>query len=146
MLAKSKKELDALYRGLRSGRASLPAASTATTPAGAVSPAATGRAGRIDPKSPAVRLLNERFGSDWRYEIAEEERAGDEAIVLCRLIIGREGAVRTQFGRAKFAHSSVDGASGEMRFKLHSAAGGEDERDAFHRAAEVALMNCAELA
>ncbi len=50
-----------------------------------------------------MRRLNERFGNDWRYEIAEQQRAGDEAIVLCKLILGKDGAVRTQFGRAKIS-------------------------------------------
>ena len=30
-----------------------------------------------------------------------QQRDGDEAIVLCKLFLGKDGAVRTQFGRAK---------------------------------------------
>ena len=59
----------------------------------------------VDPARSGLRRrragLNERFGSDWRYEVAEQQRDGDEAIVLCKLTFGKEGAVRTQFGRAK---------------------------------------------
>ena len=100
----------------------------------------------LDPKSPAVHRLNERFGAgNWRFEIAEQQRDGDEAIVLGRLTFGKEGAVRTQFGRATVGAKAVAAASGGVKFKL-GAGGDTDERDAFRRATEAALINCADLA
>ena len=62
-----------------------------------------------------MRRLNERFGNDWRYEIAEQQRDGDEAIVLCKLVLGKDGAVRTHFGRARISEGPVAGASGGVR-------------------------------
>jgi hypothetical protein len=97
------------------------------------------------PDSAIVRRLNERFGTDWRYEIAERQRDGDEAIVLCRLTFGKDGAVRTQFGRARIGAEPVAGASGGVRFKLDAAGVGADEDDAFRRATEAALGNCLDL-
>ena len=90
--------------------------------------------------------MNERFGNDWRYEITEQRRDGDEAIVLGKLFLGKEGAVRSQFGRAKISEGPVAGHSGGVRFKIGSAGAEQGERDAFRRATEAALMNCADLA
>jgi hypothetical protein len=95
--------------------------------------------------SPAARRLNERFGSDWHYEIAEQKREGDEAIVLGKLTFGRDNAVRTQFGRAMISGNPVAAASGGVRFKVGGPGTEQDERDAFRRAAEAALTNCVDL-
>jgi hypothetical protein len=92
-----------------------------------------------------MRRLNERFGSDWRYEITEQRRESGEAIVLCKLTFGKDGAVRTQFGRAAFSYGAVTGAADGVRFSLGAGGSTADERDAFRRAAEAALMNCIEL-
>ena len=99
----------------------------------------------VDPDSAAARWLNERFGSDWRYEISEQKRDGDEAIVLGKLTFGRESAVRTQFGRAKISGDPVAASSGGVRFKIGGAGSEQDEREAFRRAAEAALTNCVDL-
>ncbi len=101
---------------------------------------------RPDPDSPVTRLLNERFGNNWRYEITERRRDGDEAIVLCKLFLGKEGALRSQFGRARISEGPVAGAVGGVRFKIGSGGAEQSERDAFGRATEAALMNCADLA
>lgn len=145
MLAQTKKQFDDLYRGPR--RAGERAASIE-------SPTATDRdsgartakpSGRLDANSsPAVRLMNERFGNDWRYEISEQRREAGEAIVLCRLTFGKDGAVRTQFGRAA-SSGPVIGASDGVRFRSDTGFSGTDELAAFRRAAEAALMNCIEL-
>jgi hypothetical protein len=145
MMAKTKKELDGLFRGRQPRDAWLARTSAATAAAPAASVTSAPRSDRLDPQSPAVRLLNERFGSNWRYEIAEERRDGDEAIVLCRLMPGRKGAVRLQSGRAKIAAGPLTGASAGVPFKLHSDAPARDEREAFRRATEAALMKCAEI-
>jgi hypothetical protein len=146
MLAQNKKRLDDLYGGgePRAGERS------AAMPAGGWKmKAATSQPGtrlaRLGPDAPAARRLNERFGDDWRYEIVEQKRDGDEAIVLCKLTFGREGAVRTQFGRAKISHGPMAGASGGVRFKLDVAGEEAGEAAAFRRAIEAALSNCAEL-
>jgi hypothetical protein len=147
MLAKTRKKFDDLYPGgpARAGGEAAVAAerfepqrSDVPSPAGASSL-------RLDPDSPAVRRLNERFGADWRYEITDEKRVGDEAIVLCKLVVGKDGAVRTQFGRAAVSPAPVVGTSGGVKFKLNVAGAGPNESNAFRRAAEAALMNCVEL-
>jgi len=145
MLANNRKRFDDLYVGAGSRAGDLfaaPRASFAGKMGKAVSVAGSGV---LDPNSAARRRLNERFGDDWRYEIAEQRRDGDEVIVLCKLIFGREGAVRTQFGRAKIARGALAGASADVRFKLQAAGAVPDEADAFRRATETALNNCADL-
>lgn len=142
LLAQNKKRFDALHRGgrLATGGPVAPTKPAAAEVGGAA--AAATASIPLDPQSPAVRRLNERFGADWRYEIVERQRDGDEAIVLCKLIFGKEGAVRTQFGRAKVSRAPVAGTSEGLRFRLDVSGAGEDECDAFRRATEAALMNC----
>lgn len=147
MLAQNKKRFDDLY-GRERGTAAVPPAAASKPVAAQRAPSAAPRntpSPRLDPDSAAARRLNERFGNDWRYEIVEQSRDGDEAIVLCRLFLGKEGAVRAQFGRAKISQGPVAGASGDVRFRLGTAGGGQDERDAFRLATEAALVNCIDL-
>jgi hypothetical protein len=147
MLSQNKKSFDDLYRGGRthagkSGSAGATPLRRERTPL--PSPAIVPSV-QLDPASPAARRLRERFGNDWRYEIRERQREGDEVIVLCKLTFGKAGAVRTQFGRAKISQGPVLGASSGVRFKIDHAAAEGDENDAFRRATEAALMNCIEL-
>jgi len=138
MLTKSKDSFAKLYR-----RGSTPGAGTMATMTPAVrsgSPAI-----EIDPACEPARALNERFGHDWRYEITEQRRDRDEAIVLCKLSFGKEAAVRAQFGRAKIGQNAVIGTGDGVRFSLEAGGGAQDEREAFQRAAQAALMNCLEL-
>ncbi len=147
MLAQSKKRFDDLYdRERPAARKSFGVAQTRSAQSwDRLGSAAKASTITLDPKSPALRRLNERFGDgNWRFEIAEQQRDGDEAIVLCRLIFGKEGAVRTQFGRASIGAKPVAGASGGLKFKV-GAGGDADERDGFRRATEAALIDCAEL-
>jgi hypothetical protein len=137
MLTQSKKQFDTLYRGSASaifgGEKSAPGGSRPTPSANSTD------------DSGAVRRLRERFGTDWHYDIKERHRDGNEAIVLGRLTFGSEGAVRTQFGRAKIPGAAVSGASGGVAFRVGEGSGAEGEQDAFRRAAEAALENCVEL-
>ena len=94
---------------------------------------------------PAVRRLNERFGSDWRYEITEQQRDGDEAIVLGRLTFGKDGAVRTQFGRASDLSEPSRRREWRRAFQVGYRLPVPTNATAFRRAAEAALMNCVEL-
>jgi hypothetical protein len=141
MLGQAKKRFDDLYRGgqRQTGGATAPPKPFTSRNA---TPAASAKLG---PDSPAARRLNERFSSDWRFEIAEQTRDGDEAIVLGRLAFGKDNAVRTQFGRARISGNPVAATSDGMRFKVGGAGTEQDERDAFRRAAEAALMNCVDL-
>ena len=133
MLAQNKQRLDALLRGAPS------AAVGTAVPRPAAPP-------RLDPaSSPAMRRLTERFGNDWRYEVAAQHREGGEAIVLLKLVIGKAGAVKTQFGRARLAGGPVEGKSGGLSFRLAGNPGDENEAEAYCRATEAALMKCAEL-
>jgi hypothetical protein len=147
MLAQSKKSFSDLHSG---GSSRLDESSARARPLPAREASfGKGAAGslftKVDPESPAARWLNERFGSNWRYEIATQKREGDEAIVLGKLTFGRESAVRTQFGRAKIAGDAVAAASGGLRFKVGGVGSEQDEREAFRRAAEAALSNCIDL-
>jgi hypothetical protein len=147
MLAQSRKRFDELYRGgfSRAGGSSVRPRPFAA-PTTAIARAPTGsRLASVDPDSAAARWLNEHFGTNWRYEIAAQEREGDEAIVLGKLTFGRENAIRTQFGRANISGDAVAAASGGLRFKLGGIGSERDEREAFRRAAEAALSNCVDL-
>jgi hypothetical protein len=143
MLAQTKKRFDDLYRGGEPRTAEAAAPARARVARGAT--AAPAASPKLDADSPAARRLNERFGSDWRYEVAEQTRDGDEAIVLGKLTFGRDIAVRTQFGRARISGNPVAATSGGVRFKIGGSGTEQDERDAFRRAAEAALMNCVDL-
>ena len=145
MLAKTKTRFDDLYRGGAPRTAGPERVAAARAVGRRTPPVGVPRAPSAALDSAAARLLNERFGEDWRYEIAEETRDGDEAIVLGRLTFGRDNAVRTQFGRAKITGSSMAAASSGVRFKVGGSGTAQDERDAFSRAAEAALMNCVDL-
>lgn len=145
MLAQNKKRFDDLYRSGRPHAGETVAA--AKTPIGrerTSSPTAASSS-QLATDSPAAGRLNERFGDDWRFEIIEQQRDGDEAIVLCKLVFGKDGAVRTQFGRASLSDGPVSGASGGVRFKVGIANAAQDEREAYRRATEAALMNCVDL-
>jgi hypothetical protein len=147
MLAKSKRGFDHLYRGgfSRSGESSARARPIAARMTTTPRPAAGSLPSRVDPDSAAARWLNEHFGGNWRFEISEQKREGDEAIVLGKLTFGRENAIRTQFGRAKISGDALAALSGGLRFKVGSAGSEQDEREAFRRAAEAALSNCVDL-
>jgi hypothetical protein len=146
MVANNKKRFDDLFAGERPRAGASPAASQAV--AAGLRGSSTHRAASppLDPaSSPAVRHLNERFGNDWRYEIADRQRDGDEAIVLCKLTFGKDACVRTQFGRAQVSQGQVVGTSGGVQFRSGALGAERDEADAFRRATEVALMNCIDL-
>ena len=147
MLTQSKKQFDDLYRGSHGGLGGLAKSAAAMFGGEKVAPAAQRPSSSVDPKddSPAARRLGERFGNDWHYEIKERHRDGDEAIVLGKLTFGKEGAIRTQFGRAKMPGAAVAGASSGVPFRIVEGGGARDEQDAFRRAAEAALASCVAL-
>ncbi len=143
MLSKSRKSFDELSSGRQSPVGPSVAGSKPFS-GGRKTGASPSENLQIDADSPAARRLNERLGNDWRFEIAEQKRDGDEAIVLCKLIFGKDRTVRTQFGRARIQDAQVAGAAGGVRFQV-GGANAPDEREAFRRAAEAALTSCAEL-
>lgn len=146
MLTQNKKQFDDLYRGSHGAIGALGETATRTFGGETMTPAPRplSSAG-IEHDSPAARRLRERFGNDWRYEITERHRDGDEAIVLGKLTFGKESAVRTQFGRGKISRAPVAGASSGIQFRIGEESGARDEQDAFRRAAEAALANCVDL-
>ena len=172
LLAKNRRDLDALYRGAApSGRSRAPAASPAPGPPpdpsvrapeppsrGEKGPSGTrdGRAGAAEPSppaaSPAERLLDERYGDGWRFEVTSRRREKDEAIVVGTLRLPGSGALRTQFGSARILSGggSGSGSAGGVAFSFGAGAGtGESplaaEEAAFERAREDALASCAAL-
>jgi hypothetical protein len=147
MLTQNKKQFDDLYRGSHGGIAAAGKTATAifggekTTPPASRPASLSG----TEDDTPAARRLRERFGDEWRYEITERHRDGDEAIVLGKLTFGKHSAVRTQFGRAKISSTPVAGASSGIQFRIGEESGARNEQDAFRRAAEAALANCVDL-
>src|SRR5438046_328202 len=97
MLAQTRKQLDDLYRGQRRSGERTPTSAPSTTSDRETSGRTAKPSALLDASSSAaVRRMNERFGSDWRYEITEQRREAGEAIVLCKLTFGKDRAVRTQ--------------------------------------------------
>ena len=158
LLERSRRELDAL-----SGGSNAPA--FATEPATTVRPS-TGSpaAARTEPvpdpspstRSPAERALDEKLGTDWRYEVLDRTRDGDELIVRCRVRSSARGLSRTWYGSAPMAGagrsaSGMTGSAGNVSFTLGGGPGkgaenpAQAERDAERRAVESALGACARL-
>ena len=164
LLDKNRRELDALYQGTApSTRSRAPAAPAAREPARApTSSARPPGTDAVDPvpaapaappppaTSPAERLLNERYGDGWRFEVTSRRREKDEVIVVGTLRLPGAGGVRAQFGSAPIETDggATAGSSGGVSF---SFGGGSTEsplraeEDAFERAREDALANCAAL-
>ncbi len=167
LLAKNRRELDALYEGTgpsRGGRPSSgspprePAPATgapARAPEGAPSESirpVSAEAPAADPSpaaSPTERLLNERYGDGWRFEVTSRRRERDEVIVVGSLRLPGAGGVRTQFGSARIAAGGgTAGSAGGVAFSFGGAGGGSPlaaEEAAFERAREDALASCAAL-
>ena len=168
LLAKNRRELDALYEGTgsagtgRPSRGPPPREPARTTPAPARTPEGTpgesirpvsAEAPATDPSpaaSPTERLLDERYGDGWRFEVTSRRRERDEVIVVGSLRLPGAGGVRTQFGSARIAASggATAGSAGGIAFSF-GGTGGESplgaEEAAFERAREDALANCAAL-
>ena len=165
LLDKNRRELDALYRGSGAAGPGRPAAAhTPAGPAPAAADRAPGPASR-EPEpsaptapagtprsdaSPAARLLEERYGDGWRFEVTSRRREKDEVIVVGTLRLPGSGGVRTQFGSARIAAGggSTTGSAGGVAFSF-GGGGGESplaaEEAAFERAREDALANCTAL-
>ena len=159
MLERSRRELDALSSGSGSPALS-PTSRTTARPSASASAAARTESTRASPpaaRSPAERALDEKLGADWRCEVLERTREGDELVVRCRVTAPARGVTRTWFGSAPLSGggrggvSGRTGTSGNVRFTLGAGAGTETndpiraEREAEHRAVESALAACARL-
>ena len=167
LLAKNRRELDALYEGTGPSRAARPSsgapprepAPTTSAPARAAEGApgesirpVSAETPAADPSpapSPTERLLDERYGDGWRFEVTSRRRERDEVIVVGSLRLPGVGGVRTQFGSARIAAGgSTAGSAGGVAFSF-GGTGGESplaaEEAAFERAREDALANCAAL-
>ena len=143
---------------------------TSSEPAGsrpsAIHPSTTARDGSDRsartapaPRSPAERALDEKLGTDWRYEVLERTREGGELVVRCRVTAPARGVSRTWYGSAPMPGAGRGGASGtagtagNVRFTLRAGAdtgsGTSDparsEREAERQAVESALAACARL-
>lgn len=140
LLAQGKKRFDDLYNGGQPGKH----CASARLFDNRQIAARESSVASIEPgaDSPAARLLDERFGHDWHFQIAEQTRDGDDVIVVGKLTFGKDNALQTQTGRAKISPSAVAGTSGGVRFVVGGFVTEQQERDAFRRAAEAALMNC----
>ena len=164
LLAKNRRDLDALYQGAG------PSSSRGTAPASDPNPASASGTRAPDPvsrgeapparaapaaeppsaASPAERLLNERYGDGWRFEVTSRRREKDEVVVVGTLRLPGSGGVRTQFGSARIAAGggSTAGSAGGVAFSFGGRAGESPlaaEEAAFERAREDALASCAAL-
>ena len=192
MLERSRRELDALSGGSdapalspvprtssrSSSRTSLRTPPrTSSEPAGsgpsAIRPSTTARDGsdrsaRTAPaasRSPAERALDEKLGTDWRYEVLERTREGGDLVVRCRVTAPARGISRTWLGSAPMpgpghrgsnigrGASGMKGRAGNVSFTLGARAGTDpgtsdparSEREAERQAVEAALAACARL-
>ena len=168
LLAKNRRELDALYEGTgrsRAGRPSsgppprgpapatpAPARASESAPGESIRPVST-EAPATAPSpaaSPTERLLDERYGDGWRFEVTSRRRERDEVIVVGTLRLPGSGGVRTQFGSARIATGGggTAGSAGGIAFSF-GGTGTESplaaEEAAFERAREDAFANCAAL-
>ena len=179
LLEQSRRELDALYRDAapagpsRSAPPSEPPPSTAPAqganpsaapggpfparaalPASHPPPASSASLSRRPPSAARVeRLLDERYGDGWRFEVTSRRREGNEVIVVGTLRLpGADGGLRAQFGSAPVAPAagSGGGASGSAGGVGFSFGGGGPRGDpraaeeaAFERARQDALASCA---
>jgi len=164
LLEKNRRELDALYQGTArsvSSRAPAapaarepgPAQASAARPPGtdAVEPVPAAPAAPPPPAaSPAERLLDERYGDGWRFEVTSRRREKDEVIVVGTLRLPGTGGVRTQFGSARISAGggATAGSAGGVAFSFGGGSGESPlgaEEAAFERAREDALASCAAL-
>ena len=166
LLERSRRELDALS-GSSGGRAFSPTSRTFTSSSTSSATVATRdvaqgvstRATTSPPvaRSPAERVLDEKLGADWRYEVLDRTREGGEMIVRCRVTAPARGVSRTWHGSAPLSGarggvaSGMTGTAGNVRFSLGGSAGAPTddpiraEREAERRAIESALAACARL-
>ena len=166
LLERSRRELDALSGG--SGAPALSPTSGPSSGSPASSSATARSASPLSARTPvsspasrsqAVRALDEKLGADWRYEVLERTREGDELVVRCRVTAPSRGVSRTWYGAASMSGAGRDGASGRsgtagnVRFTVGAGTGSDAktrdpiraEREAERRAVESALAACARL-
>tara|TARA_B100001123_G_C14893265_1_gene860765 strand:+ start:242 stop:724 length:483 start_codon:yes stop_codon:yes gene_type:complete len=106
---------------------------------------------KISTQSPIVEQLNKRFGDNWRYEVTDRQRDGDDVFVLCKLILPEKSVTKAQFGLARIgsavAGSGIHGSSTGVNFSLGASKTesltGDNENAAFERATDDALTKCA---
>ena len=155
LLDKNRRELDALYEGTGRTASTRPGRAPAAAPGSPGPAAGTGAdAPGGDPHhaaSPTERVLDERYGDGWRFEVTSRRRERDEVIVVGTLRLPGSGGVRTQFGAARIAAAggAASGSAGGLAFSFGGGGGGNPlaaEEAAFERAREDALANCAALA
>ena len=163
LLERSRRELDALSGG--SGAPALSPTSLASTgpTATAARSAVPGTAARATrapsppSRSPAERALDKKLGQDWRYEVLDRTREGNEVVVRCRVTAPSRGVSRTWHGSAPWysggrgGTSGMAGTAGNVRFSLGAGTGSDTrdpiraEREAERQAVESALAACARL-
>ena len=148
LLERSRRELDALSGG-SGGRALSPTSRTFTSSSTSSTTAAT--------RSPVERVLDEKLGPDWRYEVLDRTREGGEMVVRCRVTAPARGVSRTWHGSAPLSGarggvaSGMTGTAGNVRFSLGGRAGAPTddpiraEREAERQAIESALAACGRL-
>ena len=170
LLERSRRELDALSGG--SGASALsPISRTSSPRSSATAAAATARGvtqgvstrAQTSPfaaeRSPTERALDDKLGRDWRYEVLDRTREGNELVVRCRVTAPARGVSRTWHGSAPLSGggrggvSGLAGTTGNVRFSLGAdasarAATGDPvraEREAERQAIESALAACVRL-
>ena len=167
LLDRSRREMEALSGGSGSPTLSPTPRTSASPPAGpsgaaarSTAPSVSTRAAASPPpsRSPAERVLDEKLGPGWRYEVLDRTREGGEMIVRCRVTAPSRGVSRTWHGSAPLSGArgrggapGMTGTAGNVHFSLGGSAGAQtddplrSERETERQAIESALAACARL-
>lgn len=93
------------------------------------------------------RQLSSRFGEDWRFELVDKRRDGEDIVVWARLTAGDHD--KTRRGRARIeparAPAAVSGNAAGKDFVLKADGAGSDHAGADRTAAEAAATDAAAL-
>ena len=112
----------------------------------------SGRLSSLAHNSETLQRLNDRYRKDWRFEVLEQRRDGDEIIVLATLSIPSKNQSVTQTGRARIGQpdesNDISGTVDGIPFAIRSNnppsyPGISAEQAAVQKATEVAAANCA---
>ena len=108
---------------------------------------------RRDDVPPEVAAqLDRRYGDEWRHEVKERRREGNEIVLTCSLMVEADNLSTTQTGRAPVGAGTgfINGSANGFRFRLTPKGGGQGESGndpegvAYRKALGKALTRCIE--
>ena len=80
----------------------------------------------------AADWLDRHYPGEWRYDVRDRKKEGNELVVLCRVELPSYGIRRTQFGMAEIGRTNSPDQNTER----------EDEETAYRQAIDNALRWC----